>query len=202
MIKNIVFDIGNVLFDFKPKEYILKFGYDKKISDFLEEIIFKSKFWIESDRGRYTIDNLRDILTNENSEYSKQINEVLKPDWVKMHVIKPESIEYLKYIKEKGYKVYLLSNISKEAYEYISSFEFFKIIDGGTYSYQINICKPQKDIYLDLLGKYDLSANETIFIDDNVNNIKTANNLGIHGIVFNELEQVKNEVELILNKNN
>lgn len=198
MINNIVFDIGNVLFDFMPRDYIGTFGYDDKTSYILEEIIFKSKFWIESDRGTFTIAKLRDILINNHPEYSKHLKEILSDDWVKMHVIKQNSIEYLQKLKEEGYKIYLLSNISESAYKYISSFNFFRLVDGGIYSYQLKVCKPDEMIYLELLKKYNLIPSETIFIDDNLNNINASKILGINSILFKNLEQVKSNVTNII----
>ena len=69
------------------------------------------------------------------------------------------------------------------------------------YSFEEGVLKPDKQIYLKLLKKYNLIPNETVFIDDNPNNIKTANELGIHGIVFKNLEQCKKELEEIIKSN-
>ena len=65
MIKNIVFDVGNVLVDFKPKEYIAKFQFQKEIEEQIYEIIFKNLNWIECDRGTYTITEYKKRLKKQ-----------------------------------------------------------------------------------------------------------------------------------------
>ena len=54
MIKNIVFDLGRVLIEFNPTEYLRSFGFDEKTNTMLSNIIFKSEDWIKCDRGEYT----------------------------------------------------------------------------------------------------------------------------------------------------
>lgn len=81
MIKNMVFDVGNVLVDFNPKEYIAKFSFPKKVQQQLYEIVFKSPEWLECDRGTYaTIAEYRKILIQQNPNLKEPLEQVLHTD--------------------------------------------------------------------------------------------------------------------------
>ena len=199
MIKNIVFDLGNVLIDYNPLKYLDKFEFDEKTKKSLYKIIFKSNDWIEYDRGiyRYNTDLIKKIL-EKNSDLENEIKLVLQKDWVKMHTIKSDTVEFLKELKKQGFKIYILSNLSEDTYKFVSQFNFFNFVDGGIYSYELHICKPDKEIYKKLLEKYNLEAKETIFIDDIFDNIKSANELGINAIQFTTLDEVRQKVNLLI----
>ncbi len=196
MIKNIVFDLGSVLMQFNPLEYLEKFEFGEKTKKTLYKIIFKSRDWIEYDRGiyRHNTDLIKKIV-KENPDLENEIKLVLQKDWVKMHTIKRDTAEFLKELKEQGFKIYILSNISEDTYKFVSQFDFFSLVDGGVYSCEVHICKPDIEIYEKLLEKYNLQAKETIFIDDIFDNVKSANELGINAIQFTTLDEVKQKVK-------
>lgn len=201
MIKNIVFDLGNVLIDYNPLKYLDKFEFDEKTKKLLYKIIFKSNDWIEYDRGiyRHNTDLIKKIV-KENSDLENEIKLVLQKDWVKTNTLKTDTAEFLKKLKEEGFKIYILSNLSEDTYNFVSQYEFFNFVDGGIYSYELHICKPDKEIYKRLLEKYNLEAKETIFIDDSLTNIESANELGINAIQFTTLDEVKQKVNLLINR--
>ena len=199
MIKNIVFDLGNVLIEFNPLKYLEKFEFDEKTKKSLYKIIFKSNDWIEYDRGIYRHNtDLINKIVKENPDLENEIKLVLPKDWVKMHTIKSDTVEFLKELKKQGFKIYILSNLSEDTYNFVSQFDFFDFVDGGIYSYELHICKPEKEIYKKLLEKYNLEAKETIFIDDSLPNIESANELGINAIQFTTLDEVRQKVNLLI----
>lgn len=201
MIKNIVFDIGNVLLNFNPREYMKTLQFDDKTIDALDTILFKSQLWIEADRGTFSIRDLVEILVKENPHYKKEIRKLLSKNWVKIHTRKEDSIDFLKTLKNQGFHIYLLSNCSQEAHDFIIKYDFAELIDGGIYSYELNICKPEKEIYEKLIEKFDIHPKESIFIDDNQINVEVSCELGFHGIAFTQLDDVKQRVlELISSK--
>lgn len=105
-----------------------------------------------------------------------------------------DTSNYLKELKDKGYNIYILSDLSIDSYNYNKQFKFFDYITGGVYSFEIGTTKPNKNNYKVLLEKYSLIPEETIFIDDRLNNIEAANDFGIHGIQFTTLNKVKEEI--------
>lgn len=199
MIKNIVFDLGRVLVNFESRKYLKSFGYDDETVEKLNEIIFKSKEWEGCDSGFYDNNSdLAEILSEKYPENAEQIRKVLTKEWVQMLTLKEDTAEYLKELKTRGFRIYILSNLSKESYEYNCKYEFFKFVDGGVYSYEMKKIKPDPEIYIELLNKYNLVPEETIFIDDTKENIDAANDLKIKGVIFNNLDQAKKEIETLI----
>ena len=198
MIRNIVFDLGNVLVDFDPKFYMQSFGFTEQEIQNLFRLVYEDD-WRLYDRGDYgSVTDLCDAVCKKHPAYASAFRKILCPEWVQIHTLKEETARYLSELKARGYRIYLLSNLSKESYDYVSSYPFFALIDGGVYSYQEHICKPDRGIYEVLLSRYALRADETVFLDDAEANVEAANRLGIHGVLFSTIEQVKLQLENLL----
>ena len=198
MIKNVVFDLGRVLVDFDPEGYLHSFGYDEDTVQRLLKVVFGPR-WRFCDRGDYAaVTDLGEELAREFPADADLIRQVLRPDWVKIHTLKEDSTVYLHELKARGYRVYMLSNLAKESYDYIHRYDFFNELDGGVFSYQERVCKPEEKIYRTLLERYALQPEETLFFDDSAENIEAAQRLGIHGIVFTELSVVRPQAERLL----
>lgn len=198
MIRNIVFDLGNVLVDFDPKFYMQSFGFSEQEIQNLFRLVYEDD-WRLYDRGDYgSVTDLCDAVCKKHPAYASAFRKILCPEWVQIHTLKEETARYLSELKARGYRIYLLSNLSKESYDYVSSYPFFALIDGGVYSYQEHICKPDRGIYEVLLSRYALRADETVFLDDAEANVEAANRLGIHGILFSTIEQVKLQLENLM----
>lgn len=195
MIRNIVFDLGRVLVEFDPEAYIGTFGFPEETARALYPIIFGAD-WNLHDRGDYArIEDLRDALIRRYPEYAAGIAAVLTGDWVKIHYLKADTAAYLESLKARGFRIYILSNLSVESYRFISEYPFFRQIDGGVFSYAERACKPEEKIYRALLGRYSLKPEETVFLDDNPENIAAANRFGITGIVFSDVLTAKAKTE-------
>ncbi len=199
MIKNVVFDLGQVLIEFEPLKYLKPYGFDKITNQTLREIIFYSEEWEDCNRGKYKNNSdLVEILCDKNPQYADKIKLVLDKNWVKLLYLKKDTEEFVNELKQKGFKIYILSNISEESYEFIKQFDFWRNVDGAVFSYQEKVCKPDVRIYEKLLGKYCLIPNQSIFIDDREDNIAVAKNLQMHGVLFRNLEETKKEVENLI----
>ena len=99
MIKNLVFDLGNVIVEFKPKIYMERLGFSEDDIENLFQIIFKDKRWGEFDRGTLKIEDYINALICEHPEYKEHIIKMFSKDWPKQFLIpKTESIEFLKNI--------------------------------------------------------------------------------------------------------
>lgn len=198
MIKNIVFDIGRVLVEFDPHGYLCSFGFSDATVRSLEQTVF-GQHWNAYDRGDYaTVNDLQRALVSLYPAYRKEIETVLTGDWVRMHVIKEDTAALLSSYKARGYRVYLLSNLAKESYDYISAMDFFRRVDGGVYSYQERACKPEAKLYETLLTRYSLKPEETVFLDDRTENVAAAERFGIRGIVFNDAASAAKTLEVLL----
>lgn len=115
-------------------------------------------------------------------------------------IVNEKLVEYVKNNKN-DYHIFLLSNLGYDDMIHIKKMDFFEIFEDAIFSCQQGIMKPNKELYLHLLKKHNLKAEESIFIDDLKENIITANELGIDGIQFKNTKQVINDINnIILNK--
>ncbi|WP_035291875.1 HAD family phosphatase [Clostridium sp. KNHs214] len=195
MIKNVVFDIGNVLLRFDPKNYLTKKFNDKDRVEKILELVFRSDEWLMLDRGTITETEAIKVLSERNTFYSESIKDTFN-GWYDLLTPMEDTIEILKQLKEKGINTYYLSNFHHLAFEHvIEKNEFFKLFQGGIVSYKEKLLKPEKEIYMRLLEKYNIKPEETIFIDDTLDNIQAAASVGINTIHF------KNSQDLIAKLN-
>lgn len=103
----------------------------------------------------------------------------------------------IKFIRGKWWrlKIYLLTNITEESYNYINSvININSTFDGGIYSYQEHFINPDLNIYNLIISKFKLDKEETIFFDDKEKNIIAANKIGIKGVVFKSIDDIKNNL--------
>jgi len=197
MIRNIIFDIGGVLLDYNPKTYLDKLDIKESRRNKLNDVIFHDQRWKDCLNGFISNSELIEQLVRENLEYKNEIELILSKDSLKyMLPPKQEMIEYYKSLKQKGYKIYLCSNITKDTYNYIKdSFEIIQVAEGGVFSCFENISKPNPEIYYRLIEKYNLEIEKSILIDDTKRNVMSANDIGLSGILFNNIEDIKEFLE-------
>lgn len=189
MVKNIIFDIGNVLATFKPKDFLMDLFDDPKLVDQFFEVFF-TKLWHEYDQGLYTKEQMIQKGLQKLPDQKEEINKMMN-DWTSYVVGIQENIDLIGIYQKKGYKVFILSNIPEDSYVYLKEhYDFIDQVDGGIYSYQHKLIKPDTKIFETLLKRYALKANECIFIDDKKENIKTAEKLGFYTIWLKDHTQL------------
>lgn len=189
-LRNIVFDLGNVLFKFDPEEILDDLFKDPLIKRKLKEAVFTTIIWKELDRGTLSFEEAKKIFNEKNPDLKEEINILLK-EWKNyLHPI-TENIEILPKLKENN-KLFILSNFHEDAFNYIrEKYSFFDIFDGMVISYKEKLLKPEKEIYQLLLNRFNLKPEETIFVDDIVENIQAAEELGIKGILYKDPESLR-----------
>ena len=189
-IKNIVLDIGGVIFDDSKKNI-------EKLLEKNCDIIYKltyGKGFKECLLGNKTVNEHIESLSNY-KEFEDLKYILSKKNLSKSYPLITTNFEYIKTLKKQGYKLYLLTNITEDSYNYINDLiNINSIFDGGIYSYQEHIIKPDKRIYNLLIDKYSLKKSETIFFDDKEKNVISAINQGISSYVFKSIEDIKNNI--------
>ena len=182
-MKNIIFDFGNVLMTFNAKEIAKKFTSSEEEQDFIVNNVVNSPEWGGLgliDTGYLSREEIIDIINDRSNNKYKDLVIDFMNNFDKYRHIQQEVIEIIKDLKKQGYKVYLLSNTNEYSYEkVIKDIEY--LFDGVALSYQIHMIKPYEGIYKYLIDKYSINSEESLFIDDREDNIKTANLLGIKG---------------------
>lgn len=192
---NFIFDIGNVLIDFKPKAFLHKLFDNPVYEDKIHEIIFKSSEWVKLDEGTITPKEACSIFCLREPKYRELIIKAMErlPE---MLTAIPETTELLPKIKVSGHRLYFLSNYHKELSRYIQEqYSFFDLFDGGVFSCDIHLLKPSSEIYQYFLGKYGLNPHDCVFFDDVEENIRAAESAEIKGVLFTDVQQIKELIE-------
>ena len=191
MIKNVVFDVGQVLVTFDPPKYMRDLGYNDDVIEVLQKAMFNHPLWGELDRSIYTRAELEDMFVENAPEYEKEIREVFG-SIENSAAPQPYVIEWMEDLKKRGVGLYVVSNYAEFMYEGTKhTMLFLPYMDGVMFSYMCHAIKPEKEIFENLLNKYGLKAEECVFIDDRAENIEGAEKVGLTGIQFKSYQQAK-----------
>ena len=198
-VKNIVFDLGGVVFARDPRKF------EREFIEFFSYIMLPEMphFWEEYDRGVSTYNRVIDDLAEYNNCDRELAEHNLRRSIVTQEEI-PATKSLIADLKSAGYKLYVLSNMSLDFIEFLKTKEVYKYFDGEVVSCYEKVVKPDVEIYKILVDRYSLKADETLFIDDRKSNVEAAQNEGICGFHFNarDPESSCTELRKILLKNN
>ena len=193
-----LFDLGGVFFDWDPKNFFKdKFDNQSEMNFFLDNIC-NNDWNLQQDNGRLIIDAENDLISKF-PNYEEKIK-MYYPNHRKMiKGIFYESIELLYELKKKNYSCYILSNWSSETFEGMTDeYNFLKDFDGMIISGDIKLVKPDKKIFELAIDKFNLTPNETIFIDDRIENINSAQNLNFKTVHLNDPERIKAKINELI----
>lgn len=193
MLKNIVFDLGNVLVKFDSNELIYSFFNERQ-----EEVksFYFDSLWNEYDQGLYSVEEMIEKGVKQFPELELSIKKLMY-HWTEFVIPLKDNVAYIKDLKRLGYNVYILSNIPEDDTKYLRSLGVFDNIDGGVFSYEYKKIKPDPEIFHILLKKYDLKASECLFLYDRKDNVVAASNLGFETIEVKDSSKV---IDLIKEK--
>ena len=188
MIRNIVFDIGGVLADFRMKEFLLEKGFDGPMIRRILKASVMSPYWEKFERGELTEEETLEGFASIDPEIGEELRRAYF-NIEGMLTARAFSIPLIKRLKDAGLGVYYLSNNTKKAYdECAGSLDFMPFMDGGLVSFLAGRTKPDPEMYRMFLEKFGLRAEECVFVDDTPENVAAAETLGFTGIVFKSPE--------------
>lgn len=199
LIKNIVFDIGGVLVDFRYKAYAIDLGLSREEAEAVSAAMINTPEWELLDRGIISQTEAREHFIRENPKLNKQI-ELFWNDLTEIVRSYPDSRDWVGSLKERGYGIYLLTNYPDEMFALHSKtqFSFFEYVDGTVVSASVKLTKPDMRIYRMLLDKYGLKAEECVFLDDREENTLAARETGFLTVTVSDRKKAKEELESIL----
>ena len=183
-INTVILDMAQVVLKYDWEGYLHSLGYSPEVYEIIADAVFRNPDWEVGDIGCVTPDEWVRLLTDNAPGYKDEILKVISGMDA---VISPMEYarSWIQYFKNKGLKVYYLSNYSELLHNMTrGSMDFIDLFDGGFFSYQVKCMKPQHRIYKLLLERYHISPGEAIFFDDRENNVEAARELGIKSVVF------------------
>ena len=184
MIKNVVFDIGNVILNFDYMKVISEYTDSIEEKKFILDNIMNSPEWLGYsliDTGFITKEEAIQIVQDRTNHINDNLVRKFWNNYNNYAFVDKRVLNLIERLKNKGYKVYLLSNMNEYTFNKVKASNLFNIVDGYVLSYLVHQVKPYISIYKTLISKYNLTVSECLFIDDNENNINTANSLGMIG---------------------
>ncbi len=199
MIDTVIFDLGKVLMGYGWDKYLRSIvGKDEIAYRIVEQAVFLSPCWEEHDKGLMTEEEeILDFVSNA-PDYEPEIRAVYENlgqcTWPYDY-----ADAWIREMKEKGVKVYALSNWPKHIYEQRrAEMTFLEQMDGYHLSYRTHVNKPDPRAFTGLFEDYGIEPEHAVFIDDNAANIETAKKLGLHTICFTSFEAAKKECDHLL----
>jgi putative hydrolase of the HAD superfamily len=184
MIKNILFDMGNVLIRFDREHFIARLGVPPEDRPLLMREVFLSVEWIQMDRGILPDEKAAAQICRRLPEGLHDAVGKLVSMWERPILPIDGMYELIGELKEKGYGIYLLSNASVRQHEYWPRVPASRFFDGKIISADEGVMKPHPDFYFRALERFGLAAEECFFIDDAPANVEGALHCGIPGAVF------------------
>lgn len=201
MIKNYIFDFGNVLVKFDTDELTRVCVKDEEKLPLIRDVVFDREYWDKLDAGAITDDEVKAKIR---SRLPKELGDIaceVFDRWIMLDTPIEGMPKLVADIKKSGGKLFLLSNISigfaENYHKNPFAKELFSQFDGLVFSGPIGITKPHKEIFEYLLNKYNISADECIFIDDRIDNIEGAKNAGIKAYHFDgDAEKLRKTLDI------
>lgn len=197
-VKNIVFDVGEVLIDWNPRYLYSKiFDDPQAMEDFLNNVCTHE--WNYRQDAGYCWDK---AIAEKAAAFPHLANEIkaYRARWPEMVGGAVQgSVAVLEALKKQGWPLYAITNYHQDTFALSQQlWPFLTTFDGVVVSGEEKICKPERRIYEILLERYGLNAAECVFIDDCLENIEAAQAIGMTGVLFRNPQQMHQELEALI----
>ena len=194
MIKNLVFDLGNVLIEWNSEKILTYFEPEKERRQVLRQAIFESGVWHKTDKGELSLkEACEEVLAQLDVSYHSAIKNIFY-HWYEVVYVYSGLQERIRLWSDQGYRIYILSTTCEIFYhiEKAGLLPIYPLLSGYILSSEVGVVKPEAEIYQKLLKKYNLNPVESVFIDDIQANLDTAAELGFETILStSETENIR-----------
>lgn len=187
-VKNVIFDLGGVVVNWSPERLLAEFPGDKELPVALFNRGFFQKYWSEFDRGVLSqTEMVKKMVDFAGRSYAECWDFV---EYIKHSLDNlPATCGLIEDLSKQGYRLFCLSNMSVEYYDYLKDRKVFSFFEGRIISALEHVIKPEEEIYQLILRRYGLKAQESLFIDDLEANIQAAERLGFQTFHFTNKEE-------------
>ncbi len=183
-IRNIVFDMGNVLMRFDGPYFSAQFTDCEADAAALNQALFGSTTWSLLDSGTINYDTMLRVARAHLDERLRPNLEACFAGWAAYSSPIEETNALAAELKREGYGIYLLSNAGTRIHEQLNHMPAWKLMDGAVVSGQERMMKPDPAIYQLLCKRYDLVPGECLFVDDNADNCEGARVAGMQAVRY------------------
>jgi HAD superfamily hydrolase (TIGR01509 family) len=185
-VKNVIFDLGGVLLEWNPAKILTDFYADPDLRRLLKESLFGHADWLALDRGTMSEAEVLARAEQRTGRPAAELEALHAAMRESLHV-KPDTVALLDSLHARGIPLYCLSNMSAAVYAYLRlRHDFWDRFRGIVISGEIQLLKPEPEIFTHLLERFGLEARETVFIDDMAANVEGARAVGMLGIQFSD----------------
>ena len=186
-MKNIIFDIGNIIFYYDMNKVPELFSNDIDEQEFILDQCINSPEWHGYnyiDTGFISISDIIELIQDRTDHLKDKLIFNFWHHYLDSGYVSSDVLLLIKNLSKRGYKIYLLSNMSQSFYDKVEPSGLFDLVDGAVLSFQEHALKPYTEIYKILLDRYNLNPKESLYLDDMEKNINTAKMLGFNGEVI------------------
>ncbi len=198
IIRNIVFDVGQVLLEFDWRKFIKDMNIGAEKEAMLSNVTLGNiAHWNHHDRGMYD-----DEFIKKSLEIEPYIEKELTYYMANIGSCAREfdyAVPLIRALKASGFNVFILSNYGRTPFKYArENMKFFDEVDGMIISHEVGLIKPEREMYELLYKKFNLVPGECVFLDDRADNIEAAIDAGMSGVVFEDVNQALRDLEKII----
>ena len=192
---NLIFDLGGVLVTYDRSALVAEVFSDSAAHDRVHGALYADL--VEVDRGTLTLDRAITQAAARTGVAERDVAHIFRGmshRWVGM----PQSIDLLYRLKDKGHRLFCLSNMGVDSIEYLEATQtFWDAFEGIVISCRVGLCKPEPQIFAHVLQRFALTAAETVFIDDVDVNVEAVARAGIHTIRFEDVARCERELRAL-----
>lgn len=196
-IKAIFLDFGGVIqrTEFQAPRQHLAQRFNMEYED-IDNLVFNSPSAKQATVGEISAQAHWNILAKR-LKLSKEETAKFETDFFAGDVIDRNFMEFIRSLRVT-YKIGLISNAWSDMHDYLIKQHLADAFDTLTISAELKIAKPQAEIYLQALEQAEVKPNEAVFVDDVLANIEACEKIGMHGILFRDVNEVMNEIKKLL----
>ncbi len=200
MIRNVIFDVGNVFVRWSPSEIISRsFNLEPTSEQNRDraDAIFRSPIWISLNLGELT-------QGDAEAAFQRQFG-LTNDDTAKLffHIMDHQepidgTEEIARRLARAGYRVFGLTDNVHEIVAHLKTrYRFWELFEGAVVSAEVRLIKPHQAIFRHAIEAYGLAASQTVFFDDVQANVDGARSIGMEARLFTTAERCEHDLRTL-----
>jgi putative hydrolase of the HAD superfamily len=198
LVRNVIFDLGGVVLEWNPDKILEGYYSDPSARAAMKAALFKHPDWLQMDRGTLTESEALGRLKNRTGRPAAELSGLFEAVRSSLQP-KADTLALLQRLAQRQVPLYCLSNMPASTFAYLrAQHAFWDAFRGIVISGEIKMLKPEREIFEYLLQRFELSATDSVFVDDHPPNVQAAERLGMHTVCFRDARQCELELARLL----